>query len=502
MMMTPPVPITPLEPLSFQLSQPGHSGLMLPTDAEASYRSLAELLPGVPLRAQPPVLPQMAQLDVVRHFIRLSQLNHAIDKGFYPLGSCTMKYNPKLADRLASLPGFTQLHPATPAPMAQGTLAVMGLLQQAIMALTGFSAVSLQPAAGAQGELVGMMMIRAALQAQGQAHRNQVIIPDSAHGTNPASAQMCGFEVVEVASGPDGRVSAEAVKALCGPNTAGLMLTNPNTLGLFETEIQAISACVHQAGGYMYYDGANFNAIVGRVRPVDMGFDVMHINTHKTFATPHGGGGPGCGPVACTPTLAPYLPYPLVVYDTTTGQYNLEAAPRPTRIGRVKAFNGNVDMMVRALAYLWGYGLEGMAQVSGHAVLNANYVRTQLAPHYHIPYNTVCKHECVLTPKMQQQTTPAITTMALVKRLMDFGIHPPTVYFPLVVHEAIMIEPTETESKATLDHFIAVMQAIATACETDPQQILQAPHTTPVRKLDETTANRKPNLAYTLPANP
>jgi glycine dehydrogenase subunit 2 len=485
-------PHTSLEPTSFALSTPGHQGLLLTEDDASTVDSL---LPGIPLRQTPPRLPEMAQLDVVRHFIRLSQLNHAIDKGFYPLGSCTMKYNPKIADRLSNLPGFTQLHPETPAHLAQGTLGLMLDLQRFIASLTGFDAVTLQPAAGAQGELVGMLMIRAALLAKGQGHRTEVLIPDSAHGTNPASAQMCGFTVVELPSGPDGKVPLEAVKAACTDKTAALMLTNPNTLGLFESDIQAISQVLHQVGGYMYYDGANFNAIVGRVRPRDMGFDVMHINTHKTFATPHGGGGPGCGPVACTAELAPFLPYPLAI-QRADGTFALETDPRPTSIGRVKAFHGNVDMMIRALTYLLAYGVDGLAAVSGDAVLNANYVRTQLADTYHIPYNTLCKHECVLTPQNQKTDLPDITTMTLVKRLMDFGIHPPTVYFPLVVHEAIMIEPTETESKATLDHFITVMKHIASECATDPQTVLQAPHTTVVRKLDETTANRKPDLNY------
>jgi glycine dehydrogenase subunit 2 len=481
---------TMLEPTSFEQSLPGHRGISLPDCPD-----IDGLLPAFALRQSIPRLPEMAQLDVVRHFIRLSQLNHAIDKGFYPLGSCTMKYNPKVADRVSSLTGFTHLHPETPAHLAQGTLGLMVDLQRFIAGLTGFDAVSLQPAAGAQGELVGMLMVRAALQARGQGHRNQVLIPDSAHGTNPASAQMCGFTVVELPSGPDGKVPLEAVKSACNDHTAGLMLTNPNTLGLFETDIQAIAQTVHDAGGLMYYDGANFNAVVGRVRPADMGFDVMHINTHKTFATPHGGGGPGCGPVACTAALSPYLPYPLAVQQAD-GTYALETDPRPASIGRVKSFHGNVDMMVRSLTYLLAYGVDGLAAVSGDAVLNANYVRIQLADTYHIPYNTLCKHEVVLTPKRQQTVQPDMTTMALVKRLMDFGIHPPTVYFPLVVHEAMMIEPTETESKATLDHFIKVMKQLAWEVEHAPDIIRQAPTTTPIRKPDETTANRKPDLNY------
>jgi glycine dehydrogenase subunit 2 len=490
---------TALEPCVFELSTPGHRGLALPTANTTSNipTNLQDLLPGVTLRSTAPRLPELAQLDVVRHFIRLSQLNHAIDKGFYPLGSCTMKYNPKIADRVSNLANFAQLHPEAPAHLAQGTLAVMGQLQAYIAGLTGFDAVTLQPAAGAQGELVGMLMIKAALAAKGQGHRKQVLIPDSAHGTNPASAQMCGFEVVEIKSGPDGRVPLEAVKAACGPNTAGLMLTNPNTLGLFETEIIDIAAVVHNAGGYMYYDGANFNALVGRVPPRLMGFDVMHINTHKTFATPHGGGGPGCGPVACVAELAPFLPYPLVQH-LPNGTYALEQAPRPTSIGRVKGFNGNVDMMVRALVYLMTYGVEGLAQVSGDAVLNANYIKQSLSSAYDIPYEGVCKHEFVMTPAHQKVHYPDMTTMALVKRLMDFGIHPPTVYFPLIVHEAIMIEPTETESKATLDHFIAVMRNIADTCQNAPAVIMEAPHTTPVRKINETQANRQPNLNYWL----
>jgi glycine dehydrogenase subunit 2 len=477
------------EPTLFEQSRPGARAVSLPE----AQTSLGQWLPSHLLRARPPRLPEVSQLEVVRHFVRLSQKNHSIDTGFYPLGSCTMKFNPKVCDRLASLEGFANLHPETPEADCQGTLALMYGLQALLTAITGFDAATLQPAAGAQGELVGMRMVQAYFQHRGEAQRQEVLIPDSAHGTNPASAQMCGFRVVELKSGSDGLVDLQRLEAALSPRTAAVMLTNPNTAGLFEKDILEISQRVHAAGGLMYYDGANLNAIVGQVQPAAMGFDVMHINTHKTFATPHGGGGPGCGPVAVNEKLAPFLPAPLVT--CRNGTYFLDYQ-RPLSIGRVKTFWGNVEMMVRAYTYLLAYGWRGLAQVSSDAVLNANYLRVHLQDAYHLAFPGLCKHEFVLNSQKQRVHHPGLTAMALAKRLMDYGFHPPTVYFPLIVQEAMMIEPTDTESKATLDTFIAAMRAIAQECETQPQWVLDAPHTTDIARVDEVAAAKRLDLNY------
>jgi len=485
---------TPLEPTIFEQSRPGASGLSLPDVGLNALPPPAESrIPATWLRSEAPHLPEVAQLDVMRHFLRLSQLNHCIDKAFYPLGSCTMKYNPKICDINGMLEGFTRLHPMTPDALSQGALEVMFRLQQLLADITGFDAVSLQPAAGAQGELVGMMMVKAHFQRIGQTQRTEVVIPDSAHGTNPASAAMCGFKVVEIKSTPDGQVDLNKLKAVLSDKTAALMLTNPSTVGLFERDILEITRLVHEAGGLMYYDGANLNAVMGQAKPAEMGFDVMHINTHKTFATPHGGGGPGCGPVAVTEMLAPYLPKPAAAFDGE--KYYLDA-DRPLSVGKVKAFYGNFEMMARALTYILAYGAEGLSQVSQDAVLNANYLKACLQDDYQVAFDTVCKHEFILTNAKQKPIDSHLNTMAIVKRLMDYGYHPPTVYFPLIVPEAMMIEPTETESKATLDAFVAAMQSIAEECRSNPELVLTAPHTTPVTKVDEVTAARNPNLNY------
>lgn len=483
---------TTLEPTIFEFSHPGASGLSLP-EVGVEERSAASFLPAEFLREEAPRLPEVAQLDVVRHFLRLSQLNHCIDKAFYPLGSCTMKYNPKICDYFGMLDGMTRLHPMTPDHLSQGSLRVIHTLQQYLADITGFDMVSLQPAAGAQGELVGIMMVKAHFEQIGQTQRNEVIIPDSAHGTNPASAAMCGFKVVEIKSTPQGLVDVEKLKAVLSDKTAALMLTNPSTVGLFEKDILEITRLVHEAGGMMYYDGANLNAVMGQAKPAEMGFDVMHINTHKTFATPHGGGGPGCGPVAVTKTLAPYLPAPVAAFD---GEHYYLDYDRPLSVGKVKAFFGNFEMMARALTYIMAYGHEGLAQVSRDAVLNANYLKECLKDDYQVAFDQVCKHEFILTNAKQKVIDSHLSTMAIVKRLMDFGYHPPTVYFPLIVPEAMMIEPTETESKETLDEFVAAMKAIAEECRTNPDLVLNAPHTTPVRKVDEVTAARNPDLNY------
>lgn len=481
-----------LEPSIFEMSRPGASGLSLPP-VGVEEKPFDSLIPPEFLREEAPRLPEIAQLDAVRHFLRLSQLNHCIDKEFYPLGSCTMKYNPKVCDYYGMLDGLTRLHPMTPDALSQGTLKIIYTLQQYLADITGFTAVSLQPAAGAQGELVGMMMVKAHFQHIGQPQRTEVIVPDSAHGTNPASAAMCGFKVVEIKSTSGGHIDLDRLKTALSDKTAAVMLTNPSTAGLFEKDILEIRQLVHAAGGLMYYDGANLNAVMGQAKPGEMGFDVMHINTHKTFATPHGGGGPGCGPVAVNQTLAPYLPVPLVDFDGKTYFMN---ADRPLSVGKVKAFYGNFEMIARALTYIQAYGADGLAQVSKDAVLNANYLKACLEDDYQVAFDQVCKHEFILTNAKQKVHDSHLSTMAIVKRLMDYGYHPPTVYFPLIVAEAMMIEPTETECKETLDEFVAAMKAIAEECRTQPELVLNAPHTTPVSKVDEVGAARNPNLNY------
>ncbi|HEY9745408.1 MAG TPA: aminomethyl-transferring glycine dehydrogenase subunit GcvPB [Oculatellaceae cyanobacterium] len=485
-----------LEPCIFELSRAGAQGVSLPQDEEDAP-SVAQWLPQEMLRDASPRLPEVSQLEAMRHFLRLSQLNHCIDKDFYPLGSCTMKYNPKVCDLYGALEGLTRQHPMTPNHLSQGSLQVMYTLQQYLADITGFDAVSLQPAAGAQGELVGMMMVKAYFESIGQSHRTEVIIPDSAHGTNPASAAMCGFKVVEIKSGKNGLIDLDKLKAALSDKTTAVMLTNPSTVGLFEKDILEVSRLVHEAGALLYYDGANLNAVMGQAKPASMGFDVMHINTHKTFATPHGGGGPGCGPVAVTKRLAPFLPVPVAEFD---GEKYFLDYERPQSIGKVKAFYGNFEMMARALLYILAYGAEGLAQVSRDAVLNANYLRACLKGDYQVAFDQICKHEFILTNAKQKAFDSHLNTMALVKRLMDYGYHPPTVYFPLIVPEAMMIEPTETESKATLDQFIAAMKAIAEECRNNPQLVLEAPHTTPVQRVDEVAAARNPDLNYFKPS--
>jgi glycine dehydrogenase subunit 2 len=455
-------------------------------------KPIASLIPPEFIREEAPRLPEVSQLDTVRHFLRLSQLNHCIDKEFYPLGSCTMKYNPKVCDYYGMLDGLTRLHPMTPDSLSQGTLKIIYTLQQYLADITGFDAVSLQSAAGAQGELVGMMMVKAHFKHLGQLQRTEVIVPDSAHGTNPASAAMCGFKVVEIKS-TKGHIDLERLKKALSEKTAAVMLTNPSTVGLFERDILQITQLVHEAGALMYYDGANLNAVMGQAKPGEMGFDVMHINTHKTFATPHGGGGPGCGPVAVNKTLAPYLPVPLADFDGKKYFLNNNC---PLSVGKVKAFYGNFEMIARALTYIRAYGSEGLAQVSKDAVLNANYLKVCLQDDYQVAFDQICKHEFILTNAKQKVYHAHLNTMAIVKRLMDYGYHPPTVYFPLIVQEAMMIEPTETECKATLDQFIQAMKTIAEECRTQPELVLNAPYTTPVSKVDEVGAARNPDLNY------
>ncbi|MEB3329136.1 MAG: aminomethyl-transferring glycine dehydrogenase subunit GcvPB [Candidatus Sericytochromatia bacterium] len=482
----------PTEASLFEKSHPGRVGLRVPR-AGVAPGSWRETLPPALLRQQAPPLPALSEPEVVRHFTRISRKNYAIDSGFYPLGSCTMKYNPKVNELLARLPGFANLHPYQPLSTVQGALAVMAELEARLVALTGMARVTLQPAAGAHGELTGILVIKAYHEDRGDSARTEIIVPDSAHGTNPATAALAGYTVVTVPSDARGQVDMGALRAAVGPRTAGMMLTNPNTAGLFEENIQAITALVHDAGGLMYYDGANFNAIMGLVRPGDMGFDVVHLNLHKTMTTPHGGGGPGSGPVGVSARLEPFLPTPLVVREGDGYALDFD---RPRSIGRVKAFYGNFGMHVRALAYILTMGGDGLRQASEDAVLNANYLRVRLAEKFKVAYDQVCMHEFVLSGEPQKKA--GANTLAMAKRLIDYGYHPMTIYFPLIVPEAMMIEPTETESLATLDAFVAAMHAIADEVATDPGLVTSAPLTAPAGRVDEALAARKPDFRWPL----
>lgn len=434
-------------------------------------------------------LPELGEVDLVRHYTNLSRRNFGVDNGFYPLGSCTMKYNPKINEEVVSL--FTDIHPLLDEDMCQGSLRLMYDMQKYLCEICGMDAFTLQPAAGAHGELTGLMHIKAYHQKRGDTRRDTIIVPDSAHGTNPASAVMAGFKVKEIKSAPDGGVDLDALRAAVGPDTAGLMLTNPSTLGLFERNIKEIADIVHGAGGLLYYDGANLNAIMGIVRPGDMGFDVMHINLHKTFSTPHGGGGPGSGPVGVKAQLMPFMPVPVIVEED--GEIKLDY-DRPDSIGRVKSFYGNFSVIAKALAYIRSLGAQGLKEASENAVLNANYVMHKLRGVYEIPHDRVCMHECVIAPGKLLEL--GVHTTDIAKALIDRGYHPPTIYFPLIVHEAMMIEPTETESIETLDEFIEAMKDIAETAKTDPASLHAAPVTTPVGRPDEVGAARKPIVKY------
>ena len=434
-------------------------------------------------------LPNVSELEALRHYKELSDRNFCIEKGFYPLGSCTMKYNPKVNELLASLEGFTDLHPLSDDCDCQGALELMYKLQEALKSITGMSAVTLQPAAGAHGELTGMMVIKKYFEVRGE-KRKKVIIPDSAHGTNPASAHLCGFDVVPVASDSKGQVDINALKALLDKDVAAIMMTNPNTLGIFEENVLEISKLMHDNGSLLYYDGANFNAIMGYTNPKLMGFDVVHLNLHKTFATPHGGGGPGAGPVAVTEDLKDFLPVPVIEYDGKQyyRNYNIKHS-----IGQVKGFFGNFGVLVRAYAYILMMG-KNLKQASENAVLNANYLKEKLKDVYLLPYDEPCMHEFVLSG--DRQKTNGVSTLNIAKSLMDENTHPPTVYFPLIVHEALMIEPTESENKSRLDDFVRVMRKIADEAKSNPDKLISAPHSTPVKRIDETKAARYPDLRY------
>ncbi|HLH22385.1 MAG TPA: aminomethyl-transferring glycine dehydrogenase subunit GcvPB [Chloroflexota bacterium] len=475
------------EPLLSELSVAGREGQHLPApDVPASGLPDAGLLrDGLPL-------PELSEPEVVRHFTRLSQLNYAVDTGFYPLGSCTMKYNPKIDDEMAALSGFAGLHPYQPAETVQGALRLMWELERALAAITGFAAVTLQPAAGAHGELTGMLMIRAHHLARGDTRRRRVLVPDSAHGTNPATAAMCGYEAVTVPSDARGNVDLTALRGLLGPDVAALMITVPSTLGLFDEHMLEVTAAVHETGALVYGDGANLNALLGIARPADLGLDVLHINLHKTFAQPHGGGGPGAGPVAVRADLEPYLPLP-VVRRRPDETYDLDYI-RPHSIGQVRAFGTHFGVLVRAYTYIRLLGGDGLRRVSEAAVLHANYLRAVLREWYDVPYDRPCMHEVLLSGRRQK--AQGARTLDVAKRLIDYGFHPPTIYFPLVVDEALMIEPTETEAKPTLDAFIAAMAAIAVEAARAPAVLHAAPHDTPVGRLDEASAARQPVLRW------
>lgn len=436
-------------------------------------------------------LPSVSELEAMRHYKELSDLNFCIEKGFYPLGSCTMKYNPKVNELLAGLEGFINLHPLSEDEDCQGALELMFKLQEALKKITGMDAVTLQPAAGAHGELTGMMVIKKYFEVKGEI-RKKVIIPDSAHGTNPASAHLCGFDVVPVKSNEKGQVDVEALKELLDSDVAAIMMTNPNTLGIYEENVLEISKLMHENGSLLYYDGANFNAIMGHTNPKLMGFDVVHLNLHKTFSTPHGGGGPGAGPVCVVEKLKDYLPVPTVAFDGENyyRNYNLKNS-----VGSVKGFYGNFGVLVRAYAYILMMG-DNLKEASENAVLNANYLKEKLKGAYLLPYDEPCMHEFVLSGEKQKHEN-GVSTLNIAKALMDENTHPPTVYFPLIVHEAIMIEPTESETKQVLDEFVDAMLKIAKVAKTNPEAVISAPHTTPVKRLDETLAARHPDLKYT-----
>lgn len=484
-----------MEKLIFEKSKAGRRENYLPA-WDVPRVDERKWLPASWLRTEQPRLPELAEVDVVRHFTRLSSLNYGVDTGFYPLGSCTMKYNPKINEDAADLPGFKELHPYQPADSVQGALRLMWETQEYLAEIAGMDAVTLQPAAGAHGEFTGLLIIMAYHVSRGQHQRKKVIVPDSSHGTNPATAALAGCSIVQIPSNSQGGVDLEELKKAVGDDTAALMLTNPSTLGLFETQIEEIAGIVHQAGGLLYYDGANMNAIMGYARPGDMGFDVVHFNLHKTFATPHGGGGPGSGPVGVKSFLEPFLPTPLIGQRGEDGQYFLNY-DRPQSIGKIKSFYGNFGVVVKAYTYLIRMGAEGLKEASEKAVLNANYLMNKLAPVYEQPFAGPCKHEFIVTPKPLKDT--GIHTIDIAKRLIDYGYHPPTIYFPLVVDEALMIEPTETESKETLDAFAGAMLKIAGEARENPQMLKEAPHTTVVSRMDETLAARKPVLRWRSP---
>jgi len=474
-----------VEPTVFELSSPGRVGVNLPV-SDVPERRAEDLLGPANLRDDLP-LPEVSQVDVIRHYTRLSSMNYGVDTGFYPLGSCTMKYNPKINEEIIRLPGLSELHPYQDEEISQGILQILYEMQRFLGEIGGMDAVTLQPAAGAQGEFTAMMLFRRYHERVGEGHRHIVIVPDSSHGTNPATAARCGYEVIKVPSGPDGCVDVSALAEELSDQVAMVMLTNPNTLGLFESQVNEISRMVHDSGALMYCDGANMNAILGISRPGDTGFDAMHFNLHKTFSAPHGGGGPGSGPVAVKNFLAQFLPVPVVV--DRNGGYFLDR-DRPDSIGRVQSFYGNVGVIVKAYMYILNLGPEGLKAVSENAVLNANYLLNKIAPTYDVPYGRRCMHEFVASAK-SLKASGGVRALDIAKRLMDYGFHPPTMYFPLIVPEALMIEPTETESRETLDGFAEAMLAIAEEAQSKPSLATAAPHSAARARVDEVRAARE-----------
>lgn len=477
-------------PLIFEMTKAGRTAYSLPA-LDVEEVTLESVLPSAYIRTKEPSLPEVSELDMMRHYTALSKRNHGVDSGFYPLGSCTMKYNPKVNEYVARLSGFAHIHPLQDEKTVQGALALMYDLQEHLTEITGMDTVTLQPAAGAHGEWTGLMLIRAYHEANNDAKRTKVIVPDSAHGTNPASATVAGFETVTVKSNVDGLVDLDDLRRVVSDDTAALMLTNPNTLGLFEENIVEMAKIIHDAGGKLYYDGANLNAVLSKARPGDMGFDVVHLNLHKTFTGPHGGGGPGSGPVGVKADLVPFLPKPVLI--KTENGYHFDEE-RPQAIGRVKPYFGNFGINVRAYTYIRSMGPDGLKKVTEDAVINANYIMRRLVPYYDLPYDRHCKHEFVLSGRRQKNL--GVRTLDIAKRLLDFGYHPPTIYFPLNVEECMMFEPTETESKETLDGFIDVMIQIAKEVEETPEIVQEAPHTTVIGRVDETKAARQPILRY------
>jgi glycine dehydrogenase subunit 2 len=505
--------LTIVEPLIFTRSRRDRRGVRFPTASDRARERAAGQpeLPASALRTEAPRLPEVTELDLLRHFNRLAHLNHAIDLGFYPLGSCTMKYNPKVNEWAARLPGLADSHPLDPEPMSQGSLELMWLLGELLKEISGFPAISLQPAAGAHGELTGMLMTRAFHRANGEGEtRTKVLVPDSAHGTNPATASMVGYQTVTIRSNERGGIDLDALRGALGADVAALMITNPSTLGIFEDQIDQVIAAVHDAGAIAYMDGANLNAILGRFQPGAAGFDIMHFNLHKTFSTPHGGGGPGAGPVGVSERLTPFLPAPVPVLvegeadevranawagRSTPGVRFALDGDRPDSIGKVRSCHGNFGMFVRAYTYIRSNGGSGLRTISDDAVLAANYLRVRLRDAYDLPYDRISKHEVVFSGRRQKREH-GVTTLDIAKAILDHGIHPPTIYFPLIVEEALMVEPTETESLETLDQFVDVMEGIARTAATDPAAIKRAPVTTPVGRLDEAAAARRPDLRH------
>lgn len=476
--------------LIFELSKPGRTAYRLPEN-DVEQVALEELIPEEYLNKDELDLPELSEVDIIRHYTNLSNKNFGVDTGFYPLGSCTMKYNPKINENMAALDGFANIHPLQPEETVQGALRLMYEIDRALCEISGMDKMTLQPAAGAHGELTGLTLIKAYHENRGDTNRTKIIVPDSAHGTNPASAVMAGFDTVEIKSTEEGLVDLESLKAVLNDEIAGLMLTNPNTLGLFDRNIKEIADLVHEAGGLVYYDGANANAILGKARPGDMGFDVVHFNIHKTFSTPHGGGGPGSGPVGVKECLLEFLPVPTVEKDGDRYYLNYDI---PKSVGKIKDFYGHFNVLVKGYAYILTMGKDGLKKASEMAVLNSNYLAHKLKEYYNVQKDTIFKHEFVLAGL--KDAPEGITTLDVAKRLLDYGYHPPTVYFPLIVNEAIMTEPTETETKETLDEFVEALIKIAEEAKENPEILKEAPHDTPVRRVDETRAARNPILKY------